>query len=340
MANPIWKDYIVDMGTASSVYFRVILSSTNTVIYSGRAHKRPGEANIYVRINDICADWFTNVLPTMGLTEFTKMPIPVSFIIKTSADQLTWSTVDTVAFLPDWSYDYGYDAATMGLSFPVNGHIDLRQPMVFSDINISEVPVTVHLKDGSSYNVIIPVEKMDDYNNDYNDDYSQDDADPDTGTAVFNVSEYPDVDYVTMGTLTYKVVTQCARYALYYINAYGGWDTLLIEGNATERDTLTRHTRMGAYDNSLNVNRGKWNNVNEVVKSYDLWTADMKDEEAARMHHLINATEVYLYDIASGTMTPVIVTDTECVYKTRRNQGNHMVQYSVTVEVAQTRIRR
>jgi hypothetical protein len=58
------------------------------------------------------------------------------------------------------------------------------------------------------------------------------------------------------------------------------------------------------------------------------------------MHHLINSTDVYLYDIAAGQMIPVTIPTTSCEYKTFHNQGNQLVNYAIQVHVAQNRIRR
>ena len=123
MAVPIWKDKFVNLGTGDSYLFRIILTDTSDVIYSGKAHKRPGETNNQIRINDICADYLVNVLPTISQAEFSEITIPVSFKVQTSSDGSTWTDKETIQFLNDWSYDYDYDPATMGMSFPINGHI-------------------------------------------------------------------------------------------------------------------------------------------------------------------------------------------------------------------------
>ena len=145
---------------------------------------------------------------------------------------------------------------------------------------------------------------------------------------------------MTIGNSTFKVVTECAEYALYYVNAYGGWDCLLIEGNTLEADTLTRYTREIVYDNNDIQNRGVQNYVNEITKGFTFQTGLLKDDQGKRMHHLINSTDVYLYDIANGQMIPVNVSVNTCEYKTFKNQGNRFAQYTIQVEVAQNRIRR
>lgn len=340
MAVPIWKDAFVTLGTGDSILYRVILSDTSEVIYSGKAYKRPGETNITARVNDICADYMVNVLPYLSQAEFTRINLPVTFLVQTSSDGSAWTTQSTLQFINDWSYDYGYDPATMGMSFPINGRIDSRMPIVWTGLNVSQVTVTVYETNGSSYQVIIPVEISNDFNADFNSDFSRSVRSAGSGTAVFYPTAWVNVDRIVIGNSTFKVVTSCARYAIYYVNAYGGWDSFLIEGNSLEADTLKRYTREVVYDNRDIQNRGIHNYVNEVTKGFTFHTGWLLHDQGERMHHLINSTDVYMYDIASQEMIPVTIPTTTCEYKTFKNQGNRLVNYAIQVEVAQNRIRR
>ena len=337
MAIPIWKDYFVQIG-GDSVEYRIILDNGN-VVYQGKAFRRPGDTEINIRINDICADYFTNVRPTLSQAEFTQLDLPLTFTIQEKVGN-TWSDVEDVQFLNDWSYDYGYDPETMGMSFPVNGHIDSRMPIVYTGLNMTEVTATIYFRNGTSSQVIIPLVVTGDFNADFNDDFSRSVAAAGSGTAVFLLSAWDDVARVVIGNSTFDVVTECAQYALYYVNAYGGWDCLLIEGNTIEADNLTRYNREIIYDNRDISNRGIDNYVNEITKGFTFHTGWLLDNQGERMHHLINSTDVYLYDIANEQMIPVTIPMTTCEYKTFKNQGNRLVDYTIQVEVAQNRIRR
>jgi hypothetical protein len=66
----------------------------------------------------------------------------------------------------------------------------------------------------------------------------------------------------------------------------------------------------------------------------------MKNNEAAKMHHLLGSTEVYLYDLEKDRMIPVVITDNECKYKTFQNEGGKLVEYEINVKVAKQMIRR
>ena len=338
-AVPIWKDHYTTLGTGDSIRYRIILADTSAVIYSGRAYKRPGETNILARINDICADYITNVLPQLSQAEFTRISLPVTFRVQTLSGS-TWSTKESVQFTNDWSYDYSYNAATMGMSFPITGNIDIRMPIVWTGLNVSQVNATIYYTDGRYARVIIPVAISNDFNADFNSDFSKSVRSAGSGTAVFLPSAWDNVAKVVVGSSTFRVVTDCAKYALYYINAYGGWDSLLIEGNTMEVDNLKRYTREMVYDNRDIQNRGIQNYVNEIDKGFTFHTGWLLHDQGERMHHLINSPDVYLYDIAAGEMIPVIIPMTSCEYRNFSNNGNMLVDYTIQVQIAQNMIRR
>ena len=330
MVHPIWKDYFVNLGTAESVEF--VILHNGSVVYRGKSWKRPGQSDNIVRINDICADYIleSSSLTGGGIAEF-------QVYIDTG---MSMQLKDTILFLNDWSYDYAYNPETMGLSFPVINRIDNRQWLVFTAYDANTITARIKLADGSTFDVFVPVKISDDFNNDFNYDFSQSVKSMQVGTAVFNLSRWDNIDSVIVEDKEFKVVSGCNRYALYYVNAYGGWDSLLIEGNYSEADNLVRHTRETEYDNRSIQNRGVYNYVNEIVKTMTLHTSWLSDDESSRMHHLLNSTNVYLGDLVTGQMIPVILTDTKTDYKTYKGNGGKLVNYTINVTIAQERIRR
>lgn len=335
--QPIWKDYHVTLGVDDAIDFQI--TANGEVIYTGRSVKRPGQAVNAVRINDICADYLVNTLPSLSEDALSAMQFPVVFGVRTLVDG-EWDTIDEQEFMNDWSYDYDYNPETMGLSFPINGRMDVRQWIVSTAYKSSTITATIRLKSGVSFDVYVPVRISDDFNGDFNYDFSQSVRMAQNQTAVFDLSRWQDVESVTIGNNVFKVVNGCSRYALYYVNAYGGWDSLLIEGNHSEVDNLTRWTREVEYDNRSVQNRGKINYVNEIVKSLTLHTSWLSDDESSRMHHLLNSTNVYLGDLNTGQMIPVILTGTQTEYKTYKGNGGKLVNYAINVSIAQERIRR
>lgn len=339
MAVPIWKDYFVQV----SGYYRIVENSTGQVIYEGRSVAKPGETIAQVRINDVCADYLENVLPYLSQAEFSQINIPVIFQVQMRVADVggfRWVDIISVQFMNDWSYDYDYDPAIMGMSFPINGHIDSRMPIVWTGLDVTQVTATIFFTDGTSSQVIIPIAISNDFNADFNADFSRSVRSAGSGTAVFLPDAWDNIDRIVVGHSTFKVVTGCAKYALYYVNAHGGWDCFLIEGNTLEADSLKRYTREVIYNNRDIQNRGIHNFANEITKGFTFHTGWLTGDQGERMHHLINSTDVYLYDIANEQMIPVIIPSTSCEYKTYKNQGNRLVDYTIQVQVAQNRVRR
>ena len=329
MAHPIWKDYYVGLTDASagSIPFRII--HRGEVIYTGRAFARPGEQTISIRINDICADY---MLKTNMWNQDN------AFVTQHFVGD--WEDVDEVEFINDWSYDEAHDAQRDGLASPINGRIDSRQWLIYSAYEKKSVRAQITLKDGSSFAYIIPLVISPDFNADYNDDFSKSVQSSATDTAVIDLVKFGAVASVEIDGHRYEVAEGCNRYALYYLNAFGGWDSLLIEGNHLEADNVTRHTREMEYNNSTPMNRGRQNYVNEVEKTLTLHTSWMSDESSARMHHLMNSTDVYLYDMEKGEMIPVLLANSSTEYKTYKNNGNKFVNYTIQVAFANRRTRR
>ena len=339
MAQPIWKDYFVTLGTGDSARFRIILQDLGQTIYTGTAYKRPGEENISVRINDICADYMQHTLPTLDNATFTRLSFPLTFSVQTIVNN-RWTDRVIMQFYNDWSYDYDYNPETMGMSFPISRKVDVNMPIVWTAYNTEMVRADIHYKNGTSSFVLIPVAISNDFNADYNQDFSQSTAAAGSGTAVFFPSQWENVRSIELGGVTFEIVDACAKYALYYVNAYGGWDALMLEGNSMETDSLKRYTREVVYDNNDIVNRGVHNYVNEITKQFRVTTGWLLGDSGKMMHHLLNSTEVYLYDISEQQMIPVIIPSNSSEYRTFKNNGNRLVRYELNLQVAQNRIRR
>ena len=343
---PIWKDYFVTLGMRAVIPFRIRVQDQNgNIIYNGKSHIKPGGTDNTIRINDICADYLTNALPALSQAEFSALSFPLNFVVETFLEY--WTIAGQVQFMNDWSYDDSYNPATMGMSFPVNGRIDSRQWLVFTAYNASTITATLTFTDGTTSQVSIPVEIQADFNYDrfpdegiFNTDFARSARAAGSGTAVFDLSAWDNVASVTINGKTWEVVTDCREWVVYYVNAYGGWDSLLIEGNTIETDSLKRHTREMEYDNRDIKNRGRQNYVNEITKSFTLHTSWMSDAESLRMHHLLNSPEVYLFNINTGAMIPVVLDNTTTEYKTYKNNGGRMVNYTIDATLAQDRIRR
>lgn len=339
MIHPIWKDYKVYLGPkdVESVDYVIAYQNgdTHSIIYSGKAYARPDSNNIEIIVNDVCADWLSNSLPNL-VEGFNRQNLPVEFLIQKVTDMGQYVELGRVRFVNDWSYELAYDVNTQGMAAPINGRIDQRQWLIWTGLDVSEVEADVYLVNGESFKVFIPVEVSSDFNEDYNADFAKSMKAAGSGTAAFSLAQWGDVSKIVINGIEYTCANVCARYVLYYLNAYGGWDSLLIEGAASEEDKLTRLTmsKIAAYD------RQQRNYLNKIQKNITLHTSWMTDEQSQRMHHLLNSTDVYLHDLEKNEILPVVLENNSTPYKTYKGEGGKLVNYTIEASVAQSRMRR
>ena len=108
----------------------------------------------------------------------------------------------------------------------------------------------------------------------------------------------------------YNVLADCGDYALYYLNAYGGWDALLIDGTVLKKSTIREYTTDKNYNNSrIEFEQVKY--INEIQDAYEINTGFLTDEQAANLSkNLIPSKEVYLHFISDNKLIPVLITAT------------------------------
>lgn len=334
MANPIWKDYYIELGSENSLHFRIVGDGR---MYQGLAVKRPGESSNTIRINDICADYMRVPPPTFDVR---LIPSTVyTFLIAKSVDGSLWSHVETVKFIPDWSYDYSSVQRTV-LSDPVNGLVDPRQTILWSTSQTDTITVSINYAGGGSSKIFIPMTITADFNDDFNDDFADEGVVVNGGTIAVDLSGYSNVESVDIGSSHYTVAQACHRYVLYYRNIHGGWDSLLFEGTCKRTDALTRYEAQHDYDNRQNTGRGTVNYAIEVAREYSLNTGWLNDAQAERMDSVLGSTETYLQDLVSGLTWPAVLTGTSIEHKTYDNNGRRLISYAVTLRIAQEMVRR
>lgn len=334
MALPIWKDFIYPLNVESGVTSKLFsITVSQSTVYQGIAHIKPGETTPLVKVNDVLAGMMPRGLTFLGMTD---TPV-INFAVLYPYNGLPVSYANTM--YADWSYDPDHTPTTQGMNFPI---CDILLPgqWVPGTCTGNEVEYEV-LQRGTDGDFNL------DFNSDflvYSDTHLVDDRDnvPFLKTEWLNLRDYPTAVKVTIWDegsdkcLTYRVGGGCKQYALYYVNAYGGWDTLAVLGNTKVRDTLKHYTTEQVYSNRQTHNRGKVNYVNEVTRAFTFNTHPLNEDQASRMHHLLNSPHVYLHDVLTDHVYPIVLTGNT----TEHSKGPGLHSYTIEAELAQTRIRR
>lgn len=158
-------------------------------------------------------------------------------------------------------------------------------------------------------------------------------------TYVLDASNYTGANIRVSGSTIYSV-NHCGDAALYYLNAAGGYDAFLIEGNVNRTDKFTQGDYYKAYDNTT-IEFGRTRYLTEITQAYELHTGWLSDDEAQRLaDNLFPSTRVWLHLLADDIIMPVVITDTEAPHKTYKNNGEQLVSYTIKVETSQTAHRR
>lgn len=329
------------LGSADYADFEVRLgSASGTAVFSGRAYKRPGAAGPVARINDIAWQYMSPNIPAASMSLGLSMPF-VNLLARTfSVVYYTggaWVEAESVTFYADWSYDYDFTVpASTILSDPVRRVLDQRQVLIQTVLEDVPYGAEQHLVrvDGTTASA-----------------YFVGSAGP--GGYILNLADTGHLGVLKSLQIgsgpTFAVEQGCGpRWALHYINAYGGWDSILLTGKALRTDALTRHTLITGYDNAVRTNRGAFDYAVEYDAEWEMHTDWLTDDEASRMHHVLGSPLSWLQDlgaVALGSyppivLQPVLITDTEAPYKTRRTEGGALIQYTIHLRVAQQFVRR
>ena len=331
---PIWKDYDIQLAnTAISGGIAYRLKAGGSVFFEGRAFARPGESVIKARLNDIIASQLVRGFTPAGESDTPLLTVTVEVYSSGS-----WSQVGSaLSFYADWSYDVDFDSETDPLNAPISDVL-LPGQLVPATRGDEDTSSTITFRVGYAT-------PTGDFNADFNADFlviGTDYAEVSktvgpAGTAWLDLMDYPTAVSVEVLGKTYRVGGgSCNKHAFYYVNAYGAWDTLVVQGNTKIVDALTRHTTEKVYNNGTTTARGMVNYVNEVTQKYTFNTAYMTSEDSLRMHHLLNSPHVLVHDTVTGHIRPLTLTGTA----NERKHGARLYSYAIEATLAQQRLRR
>lgn len=421
-AFPIWRDVIITTENTAyanfdaakfSLYANLGPGDSLELLMEGRAAKRPGDAFISVRVNDIVAGYLK--YPEKGFPEYgdpwtpkrenviidgkTYPELPQYYGYARGANygpgvvsggamwvgkelpspvlafRLVWhdpagvevdAAVNFVAY-NDWSFDRSrdYDADQRVVSCPVSLVVDTRQWIPFTIRRLGCVKISQIVSDNSitsAWSVVPFYQFAGETQNepgifllragDLSDFAPQLQGE---NARRYVIESYPGADdsvtpqyfpedfgnYFRQARMlsapAIMVRNTCAKYCVYYVNAYGGWDWYLLRGRAVVSDSIAKseYTKGSTTDLVGGAERRGRDIISlNVIKHLEAHTEWLTDEEAGRMHHLTESANIYIHDLETDEIFPAIFTGSEHVYKTYRNQGGRLVSYKLDFDFA------
>lgn len=317
MATPIWRDIDIALSYANTTYYVLV---NGAQVFQGKAvgiNDTP-----IIRVNNIIADYLTQGVPSFGTSGYSQLAL-VASVLNYQGGRV-WSD----AVIPDWSYDRNMDYDRMLPLAPIDKRLHPLQTIVASNFSSGSLEMETEYKNG----------EIDTFSTAYG---------PEVVSYVPPALQSPPKNLMlTMWgadtvSIDYTFTDGCERFVLYYINAYGGWESLVCSGTSTKSDNYTRQSYKQRYNNNNALERGDVNYLNEIKTTYTLRTGLLTDEGAANMHHLIGTTQAFLQDFGNGgAIIPVNIKDNSVEAKTFRSNGRRPVQYTIKVEEAYDKIRR
>ena len=225
-----------------------------------------------------------------------------------------------IVFKENFIYDYSYDTAN---HFNIT---EIKQPIYYYDPKqyifesifvFPNAPRDIKLNDRQYINT-------QNYNK-YN--ITMDGASNETMQLSYHQGEL-----LRKGIL-YKQKCTNAKYAIYYINSYGGWNWMLFEGNKQIKNYNT------TFNNYLNDNKETTHYKTDTSISYNLTSLYLTDEGSKKLKDLYNSIVVFLHDFETNKLMNVTVDTKSYSEKTFINQGRKFFTQSITVKESKNKIR-
>lgn len=147
------------------------------------------------------------------------------------------------------------------------------------------------------------------------------------------------VGIVTNNITNENKINSCGDYAVYYLNSYGGWDTLLLNNKVNKSKNINYYTTE-KYFRKPNVDFEQYRYISELQNSYELNTNFLTDIESQNIvDNLFVSNEVYLHNLKNNELFAVIITNTNIDYKVY-SDGLELPQYTINVKESQIQLKR
>lgn len=292
---PIWKD-VYYTGSTSTLDYYITMDEDSNAIYTGRAYIQPNHTNVKINISKICKDYLSNRI-TDG-----------NSILGLIGNERLYNhnaihvfhlykvgVADELAYYIFY-YNWSYKELTGQQQYGDYIEIDLT------------TPINGHLTSGMK-----PLYTTSNYRDDY--------------------TEYN--YYETYLRATKYTSGYCGEYAIYYLQRNGGWAAFLIEGGVKKTDSYEKYS----YDMSFDNTKAEFEQAtyhNQIVTDWVVttnWLTDTQSENLA--FNLIPSNQVFLHDLKANKIIPVVITDTSADYKTFKNNGRKMVNYTIRMKESQ-----
>lgn len=322
---PIWKSTDIELEGETGHETEYIITANDSTIHKAKVYF--DNTNKYrLNLNEILRYYMTSVLEPNDMDYIQNTGGMLSGVVAVW-DGETYNTVSEYITWNDTSYvenEHGYRLIT---NEPISNYYDSRQliPVSFMNVQGQTDLLVVRkisyrpLKQSKRYDASTSMQTclLEPVNNER-----------------FNVT----ATYADRQEVSTYYLQECtgARYCIYYQNAYGGYDYLLVKGKTVTTDNYSRTTFTRDRNNTKPVHAEKVTKV-DVSTVYEVYTDFLTQEQSNLMHHLFGSTAVWIHDLKTNVIVPVNVQDSSVQKKTKERQTR--IFYKITLKEADTKTR-
>ena len=317
-------------------------------VYRGKPYIEAGGVSTVVEINQIAKQFVTTQMNDIDSYNLGEVETDHNNYVRCDVrywDDATGS-IDVpeyrmvIVFNNDWSYDHSrYTRYTMAkeysptnprtgliiLNDPINGHASPLQRFTFNVWSESG-------SDDDKYIIESNGEVI--YESEVN--YPTKFFSPNAKITIDNVDVTNNVSIKKSNSdeSIFYDTSYCGDYVLRYLNAYGGYDSFLIENHVTVSRTGEKTSYglpKGTPVFSADDRRGR-GNVNILTETFNFNTGWLTDEESEKFYyHALSSPEIYIEYLEDKIVTPVTIEDLSAERKTFRG-GRKLVSYDVRLK--------
>lgn len=311
---PIWKTQYVEFTGEPSQEIDYIITANGKTVHNARVMldkdgKYDLELNELLRyyMKSVFDPWANDYIQSTGGYMSGTVGIRVNDIYETYVEYVTWN---------DCSYSGEERIIT---NEPIEYKFDRRQML----------PISVLSKYGKTE---LSVDRQKSYQNKVTRKFEI----MNSAQTTFNIADGYSAFYATavygdnIEEINFKL-DECsnATHCIYYLNAYGGIDYLLCKANVKKKDNISRTTVKRARDTSKPSHSTVVTHT-EIETTYEVWTHYLNDRQSKRMHHLVESPLVWLHDLETQDIIPVVMNDSTHEYK-KRVKGEGLVYYKISL---------
>lgn len=320
----IWRDVEYNFGSIEKVDYEIY--QNDVLIFKGRSMKRPNETSNKIMVNKIIQSYMTQLYLRENSSGSIQRLTP--FYLKSTEGVL----LKTYYFVNDWSYSDDFNTGVLSHQILSDNKVYRGQWMPFTVFAYNEtlsIPYGVRYQNGTTDEYGDAVEDWE--STAYITSYSVE-----TSYFLKTRNEYVEnIESVYIGDNEYEMVDDCkVKYMVYYVNPWGGMDWYPIKGRVIKTDNITPYTYTKNYNNTT-LEFGKNRYLAEINRSFQLNTHWLSEEESSKMWYLLESNIVYLHNLESGELMPVIIKDTTVEHKERTILSSR-IKYTINVELSQT----